>query len=162
MADQIVQIGLIVTGKGEHEFLPAIFQSLGRTGTANFRTIGRTGQRSPITSKKRLLRMVGDKKIIPTEDEKQIGLPARFFLQTSEHCCVMVIDDLESAQIETAQPKFDRYRLAVDTMLKAFPGMKERASVHFLANMLEAYYFADAWAINQHLLFPVATQRLPR
>ena len=94
MADQIVQIGLIVTGKGEHEFLPAIFQSLGRTGTANFRTIGRTGQRSPITSKKRLLRMVGDKKIIPTEDEKQIGLPAHFFLQTSEHCCVMVIDDL--------------------------------------------------------------------
>ena len=37
--------------------------------------------------------------------------------------------------------------MALDTILDPV-GWKTRASVHFLVNMLEAYYFADAAAIN--------------
>ena len=52
---------------------------------------------------------------------------------------------MEYDRRDQAQQVFDRYRLALDTVLNT---LKHRASVHFLVNMLEAYYFADARAIN--------------
>ena len=58
---------------------------------------------------------------------------------------VLLIDDLEYDRRNQAQQIFDRYRLVLDTVLNF---LKHRASVHFLVNMLEAYYFADAQAIN--------------
>ena len=58
---------------------------------------------------------------------------------------VILVDDLESDRVAQAQQVFDRYRLALDTVLH---GLSARASVHFLVNMLEAYFFADAAAIN--------------
>ena len=47
-----------------------------------------------------------------------------------------------------AQEIFDRYRSALDVVLDT---LKDRASVHFLVYMLEAYYFADIQAINDCL-----------
>ena len=44
---------------------------------------------------------------------------------------------------------FDRYRLALDEILTE--SQSGRASVHFLVNMLEAYYFADSQAVNSVL-----------
>ncbi len=60
---------------------------------------------------------------------------------------VVLVDDLEHDFRDQAQAVFQRYRAALDTILDPV-GLGARASVHFLVNMLEAYYFADAAAIN--------------
>ena len=74
-----------------------------------------------------------------------IGFPARVFLSSETHF-VILVDDLEADRAGEIQQIFDRYRLALDTIL--LPDRARRASVHFLVNMLEAYYFADARAVN--------------
>ncbi|MCY4215320.1 MAG: hypothetical protein OXF68_17070 [Gammaproteobacteria bacterium] len=60
--------------------------------------------------------------------------------------CVLLVDDLESNRSHDAAAVFDRYRRALDTVLKE--DQKPKAAVHFLVNMLEAYYFGDAAAVN--------------
>ncbi len=57
------------------------------------------------------------------------------------------MDDLEHDFRDQAEAVFQRYRAALDTFLGP-AGLSHRASVHFLVNMLEAYYFAHAAAIN--------------
>ena len=142
------KFGLIVTGKGEEEFLPNFFRSLAATGRCSFQVIRRIGQRSPITSPKRKLSMVGKGKTIPDKDAFEIGLPARRFLK-SEATFVILVDDLEADRAALATKVFQRYREAFDTMLTE--PQRRRASVHFFVNMLEAYYFGDAKAINEVL-----------
>ena len=58
---------------------------------------------------------------------------------------VLLLDDLEHNRTDQAQQIFERYRDALDPILR---DQKHRASVHFLVNMLEAYYFADAATVN--------------
>ena len=89
--------------------------------------------------------MVGTNQMIERKDELEVGLPARGYLRRSGCHFVLLIDDLEYNRRNQAQGIFDRYRLALDTVLDT---LKHRASVHFLVYMLEAYYFADAQAIN--------------
>ena len=89
--------------------------------------------------------MLGSGKRIPDRDAVEIGLPSRRFLSSDDRY-VLLIDDLEERRSTDIQQIFDRYRLALDTMLTA--NQARRASVHFLVNMLEAYYFADAQAVN--------------
>ena len=89
--------------------------------------------------------MIGSGKQIPNRDAEEIGLPARNFLSFDDRY-VLVIDDLEEGRSTDTQQTFDRYRLALDTMLTE--NQAHRASVHFLVNMLEAYYFADTQAVN--------------
>ena len=89
--------------------------------------------------------MIGSGKRIPNRDAEEIGLPTRKFLSTDDRY-VLLIDDLEAKRSDDIQQVFDRYRLALDTMLPA--NQARRASVHFLVNMLEAYYFADTQAVN--------------
>ncbi len=142
--------GLIVTGEGERNHLPKLFKSLMATGVCTFEIIFFIGQRSQRTSKKRILRMIDNGKIIPDRDQI-IGLKARRYLtddNLKDDLChfVILIDDLEHDRRDQAQQVFDRYRLALDTVLTQ--DQKRRASAHFLVNMLEAYYFADASAIN--------------
>ena len=145
---QFFHFGLIVTGKGEQEFLPKLFRSIAATGRCSFKVIRRIDQRSPISSKKRVVRMMGSGKRIPNKDETDIGLPARRFL-SSESNFVILVDDLESERAADIQRIFDRYRLSFDTILGA--NQNRRASVHFFVNMLEAYYLAHAQAVN-HVL----------
>ena len=144
-----LQFGLIVTGEAEREHLPKLFSSLMETQVCHFRIIKFVGQRDPITSPGRKLRMVGSGKIIPDRDEADIGLPARRYLNSRECGLVVLIDDLEHNRRGEAQPVFDRYRRALDTILTK--EQESRAAVHFLVNMLEAYYFADAEAVNAAL-----------
>ena len=92
--------------------------------------------------------MIGSGKRIPDKDATDIGLPARQFL-SSESSFVILIDDLEATRSKEIQQVFGRYRLALNDMLE--PNQIRRASVHFLVNMLEAYYFADAQAVNSVL-----------
>ena len=143
-----VRVGLIVTGATEEECLPDLFRVLAAQGTCHFKVICRVGQRSPIKSERRQLRMAGTGKTIPDRDASEIGLPARRFMQSGGHC-VLLVDDLEFERSKIVAEVFDRYRRALDTMLTA--DRAHRAAVHFLVNMLEAYYFADAKAIN-HVL----------
>jgi hypothetical protein len=141
--------GLIVTGKGERDFLPSLFRHLmGRAG-CSFRVIGCLGQRNPITSPAKQLQMVGAGKKIPDKDAEQIGLPARRFLNQSPCHFVVLLDDVELARRPVIARVFQRYRLAFDTILS--PATRPKAAVHFFANMLEAYYFADSAAVNQAL-----------
>ena len=135
--------GLIVTGKSERLHLPKLFRSLMATGICTFEVIRRVNQRGGSTSGEELTGIRNGKNI-PNRDEK-IGLWARTYLATDACRFVVLIDDLEHDRKDQAQQVFDRYRLALDTVLNT---LKHRASVHFLVNMLEAYYFADAKSIN--------------
>ena len=140
--------GLIVTGETEELHLPKLFKSLSISGICNFKVIRRIDQRSSILSEKRKLRMVGKGKIITDKDE-ETGLAARKYLSDNKCRFVLLIDDLEHDRRNLAQQVFDRYRLALDTILTEF--QKQRASVYFLVPMIEAYYFADAKSVNSAL-----------
>ena len=141
--------GLIVTGEGEREFLPSLFRTLMERAGCSFKVVRRIGQRGPVTSPPRILKMVGCGRRIPTRDEDEIGLPARRFLREKPCRFVLLIDDAEASRRPKLAPVFHRYRQALDALLD--PAERGRASVHFLANMLEAYYFADSRAVNAAL-----------
>jgi Domain of unknown function (DUF4276) len=141
------KFGLIVTGEGEEEFLPKLFRPLQSTGNCQFMVIRRIGQRSPVTSPKKKLKMVGSGKTIPTKDEEEIGLPARRWLDGGGDF-VILVDDLEGDRAKFRRDVFSRYKTALEVILV---GKSHLASVHFLVNMIEAYYFADAKAINSVL-----------
>lgn len=138
------RFGLIVTGETEEQCLPALFRILAAHGTCSFKVIRRIGQRSP-RSAKRAQKMVGEGKRIPDRDAEDIGFPARRFLAGSGDRYVLLIDDLEAGRAAAIQDVFGRYREALDTLLG---DLAPRAAAHFLVNMLEAYYFADAAAVN--------------
>ncbi len=142
------RFGLIVTGEAEREHLPKLFTSLMKTGLCSFKVIQFTGQRRPITSPSRKVKMVGRGDTIPSKDVTEIGLPARRYLQESDCNFVVLVDDLEHDWQKQAESVFARYREVFDKVLKS---EHQRASIHFLANMLEAYYLADAHAMNQAL-----------
>jgi hypothetical protein len=62
---------------------------------------------------------------------------------------VLLLDDVEQAGRPMIHQVFQRYRLALDTLLP--PAARPKAAVHFFAHMLEAYYFAHSAAVNQAL-----------
>ncbi|MBP0021617.1 MAG: DUF4276 family protein [Cyanobacteria bacterium SBLK] len=135
--------GLLVTGKSEESYLPNLFLSLMRLGICTFQTIRKIEQLDPISSPKKLRRKENGKGI-PDRDAQRIGFPARQYLQ--KPCSfVLLIDDLEDDRKEKIEQVFQLYRKILDEILKQD---KDRASVHFLVNMLEAYYFADTTATN--------------
>ena len=142
------KFGLIVTGKGEAEFLPELLRPLCSAGNCHFRVLARVGQLSPRTSPRRVLHTVGSARPIPTKDVEQIGMPARRHVQSGDDAFVLVVDDLESDRREARPQVFQRYREALDSPLGPHYA---RAAVHFLVNMLEAYYFADVEALR-HVL----------
>lgn len=144
MTPHYFTFGLIVTGEGEEQFLPELFRDLMASGTCSFRVLRRIGQRSPRTSTARTPRMVGSAQKLPSNDDLEIGLPARHFIREGEGRFVLLVDDLEHARRPDKHAVFQRYRLALDAVLG--PDFT-RGSVHFLVNMLEAYYFADALAV---------------
>lgn len=139
------RFGLLVTGKGEEKFLPDFLRSLTETGNCTFQVLRRIQQRNPIGAKKEL-KMVGTNRRVTSRDESEIGLPARRFLNQKD-TFVLLIDDLEHSRRDQHQAIFDRYRTALDTFLQP-SNLHQRASVHFLVNMIEAYFFAHSAAIN--------------
>ena len=141
---------LLVTGKGEAQFAHRLFRDLEKPDElgrfAIFRVSRKVEQLHPITSPTRL-QIVGRGKPLPGRDE-EIALAARIQLVSKPGCFVILLDDLEHDRKANAAKVYNRYRDAFDHVLA---GMKSRASVHFLVNMLEAYYFAHADAVNQVL-----------
>ena len=157
MSDTGLKFGIIVTGVGEENFLPKLFQSLRNSGPFSFSARRRIGQLRPRDSK-----IGSDKLFIPGKQTKlpgrdqELGLEVRGFLEASKKHFILVIDDLEYDRQDIAKECFDRYRKAIDTIVTD-PEMQRRASVHFLVMMLEAYYFADAQAVNRALGAEVLT-----
>src|SRR5262245_37114183 len=139
------RVALLVTGEGEEQFLPRLFRSLEAEGHCTFKVGRRIPQLRPITSDRRRERMVGSGKQITSRDE-EIGLFARRCL-CNDFAYLIIIDDLEHDSGDDAEGVFRRYRVALDTILHPV-GLATRASVHFLVNMLEAYYLAHADAVN--------------
>ena len=90
--------------------------------------------------------MAGGGKAIPDRDTAEIGLPARNYLKWEPDSFVILVDDLEHERREKHHETFARYRAALDSVLPA--ECRHRVSVHFLVNMIEAYYLADAAAVN--------------
>ncbi|MGH7173379.1 MAG: DUF4276 family protein [Gemmataceae bacterium] len=147
---KVYRFGLLVTGKGESLFLDRLFRSLcermaqtGR-GVCEFRVLAKIEQLTPRTSAKRPLSMPGQRGRIPTRDE-DVALRALGFLRQGGDF-VLLIDDLEGARRSQVAAVYSRYREAFNQVLPDH--YRWRTSVHFLVNMLEAYYFADAKAIN--------------
>ena len=91
------------------------------------------------------MKNIGKGKPLPSRDES-IGLSARGDLRNG-YDYVILVDDLEHDYRDHAEAVFQRYRIALDMILEPV-ALKSRALVHFLVNMLETYYFADAAAIN--------------
>ena len=142
------KFGLIVTGDGESEFLPELFSSLTKYAGCSFQVITQIDQRGPVTEQRRL-KMVGSGRVILDRDETEIGLKARSFLRGKPCHYLVLIDDVEHDRRPYLSAIRDRYRAAINTML--FPEEQLRASVHFLANMVEAYYFSHSKAVNDAL-----------
>jgi hypothetical protein len=142
--------GLLVTGKTERKVIVDFLRSLTAECNCHFEVIRKIDQVSPVTSerkklKKKKLEMVGTGKAIPSKDVEQIYLTAREFLGNHPNSFVILLDDLERRRREIHKEVFDRYRAALDMLNE---DLRRRTSVHFLVNMLEAYYFAHADAIN--------------
>jgi hypothetical protein len=91
---RFVRFGLIVTGEGERKFLPTLFRSLAASGRCSFQVLRRVGQRGPITSPARKLKMVGSGREIPDKDVSEIGFLTRHALRNGFDFVVLV-DDLE-------------------------------------------------------------------
>ena len=140
-----VRFGLIVTGKGEEKFLPSLFRPPMASGHCTFEVLSRIGQRTHISSPKRLAKYGRQGKAIPDKDAEQIGLKSRNYLVKTPNSFVILVDDVEGPRAVQIDLEYRRYRDVFDRILGPY---KHRASVHFLANMLEAYFFADAKAIN--------------
>ena len=138
------KFGLLVTGKTEVEHIPKLFRTLMELGICSFKVIRKVEQLGVRTSQKNL-EIVGSGKKIPNKDAERIGYPARDYLLKNPCSYVLLLDDLEYDRTHQAQQIFERYRKALDDILL---DQKHRASVHFLVNMLEAYYFADAATVN--------------
>lgn len=139
---------LIVTGKGEAEHLPKLFTSLTASGICTFDETRFINQRPSLPSSDTRLNNV------PTKDE-EIGLEARWYLTDRFHKdklyhFVILIDDLEHDRRDRKEALFQKYRQTLDQMLIT-EQQRRHTSVHFLVNMLEAYYFADVNAINSAL-----------
>ena len=142
-----IKIKILVTGKGEEKFIELLFKPLLASGFLDWEAPRRIKQLSPT---KEQLKVAGTEKKLINKNDEEIGLVARAFLASStanERRILVLLDDLEGARSEVASSVFKRYRDALDAMLSAY-GLNKAASVHFLRNMLEAYYFSDVSAIN--------------
>ncbi len=144
---RFVHFGLVVTGKGEFEFLPDFFKAImAASGRCTFQAIDKPGQRQAL-SQKRITKYSQKGKTLPSKDE-DVGLLILRYASNLDHF-VIWIDDLESADRYSAKNKLGRLLQILDDLMHDLPDIRRRCSAHFLVNMLEAYYFADANAINQ-------------
>ena len=144
-----VTIYLIVTGEGERDHLPELFSTLSATGLCHFKVLRKANQLTPRALSRRL-EMVGSRgSALPTKAESEISIPTRLCLRGHHDRLVLLIDDLEHARRDQAEVIFSLYREALDKLL--IEKERQQAAMHFLVNMLEAYFFAHAQAVEEAL-----------
>lgn len=145
---QLMRFGLIVSGHSESEYLPSLFRSLTEHGDSIFTVCSRFDQRRLIGQEKQQLAVVGTRSLVMPRDIEQIGGKVSKFITANPCHFILIVDDLEDDS-ENAKAIFDRYYSILDDVLA--PNFRDRASMHFLCTMLEAYFFRDIHAINQAL-----------
>ena len=155
-----LHFGLIVSGRGEAQFLPRLLRALTADGRCTLAVLSRIGQTSP-RQEASLSKQDRQGKTIPNRDEEW-AIWARAYLSPPlegdrPDRFVLLVDDLESVRAANQQAVYDRYRLALDTILRP-RALEARAAVHFLVMMLEAYYFGHAAAINAVLGLDLADE----
>lgn len=154
------EFGLIVTGKSEKSHIENLFRELSARGYCFFQSIHIIQQLSPITSRKRKQpSIVGTANSLPARDQ-ELALRARRFLRKKSCRYVIVIDDLERKRVDQANDVYQHYRTALDNEKILSPQERQRSAVHFLVNMLEAYFFADPQAVNKALKPAILLQEL--
>ena len=146
-----VRFHLLVTGKGERDFIGRLLGAVVEGHAAAFMRPEFVGQWTTGQQSRKELKVTGTLKHIPTEFERKVTLQTAQWLRKDPDCFVLLIDDLEHSRAPAAQEVFAYYRSALDKALGEDDDPKRRASVHFLVNMLEAYYFAHPEAVNQVL-----------
>jgi hypothetical protein len=139
---------LVVTGIGEEKFLPDLFSQLTASNICRFDVLERIGQLNPITSVSRRLKIVGTNRSASTRED-DLGLRIRGRLALDTHAYVLIVDDLEHERRPQCDAVYSRYRDILDRFLDESD--RTRASVHFLVNMLESYYFAHPDAVTTAL-----------
>ena len=149
MSGGFVRIHLFVTGKGEQEFIrdllgPVVHDLSATVATAEF--IGQFSPRKVLAGVP--LKVVGTQRVVPTQLEERLSLPAAAWLRADPRCLVLVIDDLEGDRAVIAPNVFDNDRAALDKCVRD-ESMRRRTAVHFFVNMVEAYYFAHPEAVNR-------------
>lgn len=86
---------------------------------------------------------------ITSRAEEEISFPARRCLRGHPDRILVLLDDLEHDRRDQVDYLYELYRGALDHLLDE--SEKSRAAVHFLVNMLEAYFFADPGALKRAL-----------
>ena len=132
-----------VTGHAEVECVPAIIRKCMRLSSAVVKigTVSRVRQRPRLR-----IRAKGSQKcqVLPEHEKLAREIPK---LVRDERSYFLWIDDLENEEDrKQPQPHFDYYARLLDDAVHA--PMRERCSIHFLVNMLEAYFLADTSAVN--------------
>src|SRR5438046_2704287 len=100
----LFRIALLVTGKGEEQFLPKLFRCIEAEAHCSFQIGRRVPQLRPIKSERKKQKMVSSGKQIPDRDE-DIGLFARRYL-SGGFDYVILVDDLEHGHRDQAQEVF--------------------------------------------------------
>ncbi len=162
-----LEFGLIVTGESEEGALHGLFRALFETGLCSVKIHCRIGQLGPRKEKPPSTPKLPGNSIgrVPRRDE-ELAQKCRNWLCDSENGWqprprrrLVLFDDLESARVSQVEMLFFRYREAVDLLLTE--SLKPRVAVHFLANMLEAYFWADPRGLEEHLGLNVSNIQLP-
>jgi len=141
------KFAIFVTGDTEYQHLHQLFKLIVSFRNCTFNVVYKMPQlrpRKPGSKPLQMINLPSKSKSIPTKDQ-DIALEVRRYLTKGYHY-VLLIDDLEKSGQPQAQAIFSRYRAGLDSVLSAT--QCSQVSVHFLVNMLEAYYFADAQAIQ--------------
>lgn len=146
-----IRLRFFVTGKGEAIFLKDFFSQLAyfNSGVLIIDTSRDFPQLSVRGSTKRY---VSDKYESKKGPLSRVELAAenriRPWLTMSGNHLAILIDDLESSRRSFASSQYTFYREAIDQQLDGVGNLKDRFSVHFFVNMVEAYFFADHQSVN--------------
>ncbi len=150
MTPSRITFGLLVTGKLEEggreggraqASLADLFRPIRNTGLCDLKVALRFNQWVPEKKEPPLtVRRSPEPKSLPTF-KQEIALKVRGWLENGQNRFLIFIDDGERARAATIGEVFADYRSTITALLPE--AQHPRVAVHFLVNMIEAYYFAD-------------------
>lgn len=143
-----IHLRLFVTGEGEEAFLATFFRQLRHfeSGDVIITADYAFPQITVATSAKKLAKH--GKEVLEKIDKAAVKKIRPLLLTSTEHYAVLV-DDLETERRFLAESQFNFYQEQIHRILDARPEIKNRFSVHFFVNMIEAYYFKHPEVANE-------------
>ncbi|MBA4030118.1 MAG: hypothetical protein C0478_04380 [Planctomyces sp.] len=142
-----VHLRLFVTGQGEETFLASFFRQLRHfeSGEVIITAEYAFPQITVPTNAKKLAK--NGREVLEKIDKATIKKIRPWLLISTQHYAVLV-DDLETGRRTVAETQFNFYREQIHRILDTKPEIKNRFSVHFFVNMVEAYYFNHPEVVN--------------